>query len=562
MDRTPAWVGIYRFVVRGRSLAEVFRFIEGHRGYRPKATVTLLYNRVLPRLAPERYANDPTAALLHRCAEGTTDPYFDQVRAELGGREPGEPPGVFPLDGHGLRGPTELDTTTMIATVPTDPPRSGTSRLGTHTMTPRTSLSAASERTTTPAISTLMQMALANPALVSLAAGFVDQSTLPVAATGREVAALSADSTEGRRALQYGTTSGDLGLRTRLVELLEENEGVPRGAYQEHLVPRTVVTSGSQQLLYLVAEALLDPGDIVLVESPTYFVFLGVLESRGARVIGVETDEGGLKLDALEETFARLDAEGSLERVKLIYTVSEHSNPSGISLAADRRGPLVALARRWSAKGQRIYVLEDAAYRGLTCTGAEPSSVWRHDPEGDTVILARTFSKTFSPGLKTGYGVLPASLVAPVLRLKGNHDFGSANFNQVLIDRLIVDGSYGRQVGVLVGTYRRKRDVMMEAMGEHLGGIEGVSWTRPRGGLFTWLTVPEGLDTGPDGPLFARCLEAGVIYVPGALAFADSPVTAPRNHARICFGVPGEADLVEGARRLAAALADCLDPVA
>ena len=106
-------------------------------------------------------------------------------------------------------------------------------------------------------------------------------------------------------------------------------------------MPRVVVTSGSAQLLYLVAEALLDPGDIVLVEAPTYFVFLGVLETRGARAIGVETDEGGMKLDALEATLAGLEARGELDRIKLIYTVSEHSNPSGISLAEDRRGPLV-----------------------------------------------------------------------------------------------------------------------------------------------------------------------------------------------------------------------------
>ena len=299
----------------------------------------------------------------------------------------------------------------------------------------------------------------------------------------------------------------------------------------------------------------------VLVESPTYFVFLGLLESRGARVIGVETDEHGLKPDALDKMLALLDSEGLIERVKLIYTVSEHSNPSGISLGADRRGPLVELARKWST-GHRIFVLEDSAYRGLTYDDVEPPSVWKYDPEGDTVILARTFSKTFSPGLKTGYGVLPWALVEPVLRLKGNHDFGSANFNQVLIDRLIADGSYERQVTTLVECYRRKRDVMLEALEEHLGAVEGVSWTRPSGGLFVWLTLPEGLDAGLSGPLFQKCLTEGVVYVPGAYAFASSPGPVPTNHARLCFGVPGAAELVEGVRRLANALAGCLESVA
>ena len=147
------------------------------------------------------------------------------------------------------------------------------------------------------------------------------------------------------------------------------------------MLPRTVVTTGSQQLLYLVAEALLDPGDIVLVESPTYFVFLGVLETRGAHVIGIETDGDGLRLDVLEHTLVDLEARGLLDRVKLIYTVTEHANPTGISLAESRRGPLVELARRWS-KRRRIFILEDAAYRGLTFDQAEPPSVWRHDPRG------------------------------------------------------------------------------------------------------------------------------------------------------------------------------------
>ncbi len=423
-------------------------------------------------------------------------------------------------------------------------------------MTPRIALSAASERTTTPAISTLMQMALANPDLVSLAAGFVDQATLPVALTAREIAALSAQGAEGRRALQYGTTPGDLSLRTRLATLIEAEVGESAGS-SGNLVARTVVTSGSQQLLYLVAEALIDPGDIVLVESPTYFVFLGVLETRGARVIGVETDEGGLKLDALDATLARLDAEGALDRVKFIYTVSEHSNPSGISLAGDRRGAMVDLARKWSTS-HRIFVLEDSAYRGLTYDGEAPPSLWAHDRQGDTVILARTFSKTFSPGLKTGYGVLPASLVEPVLRLKGNHDFGSANFNQVVLERLIGDGRYAEQVEILRQRYRSKRDVMLAELQDQLGSFDGVSWTKPTGGLYIWLTLPEGFDTGLGGAFFQRCLGEGVMYVPGVYAFAGEPGPPPLHYARLCFGVPGEDELVEGVRRLAKALAGCL----
>ena len=429
-------------------------------------------------------------------------------------------------------------------------------------MTPDLSLSAASRRTTEPPISDLMQRALSNPALISLAAGFVDHATLPVDAASRAAAEVLADEIEGKRALQYGTTRGDLRLRTLLVRQLEREEGVAPGAFDAAL-PRTVVTTGSQQLLYLLAEALLDPGDIVLVEAPTYFVFLGILETRAAVAVGVEVDEGGLRLDALESTLQRLEAEGRLDRVKLIYTITEHSNPTGLSLAADRRRPLVDLARRWS-KQHRILILEDAAYRGLTYDGGpEPPSVWSFDDEGKTVILARTFSKTFSPGLKTGYGVLPEDLVGPILHLKGNHDFGSSNFNQRMLEHVLLDGAFDRQVVQLRDAYRRKRDVFLEALEGHLGALDGAaSWTHPRGGLFVWLTLPEGIDTGRDGPLFRRCVEEGVIYVPGELAHPREPGPRPTRHARLSFGVPSEAGLVEGVRRLAAALADCLDPVA
>jgi 2-aminoadipate transaminase len=369
------------------------------------------------------------------------------------------------------------------------------------------------------------------------------------------------DPIAGRRSLQYGTTIGDPSLRAGVIAELERGEGRPAGFYQE-AISRTIVTTGSAQLIYLVCEALLDPGDIVLVESPTYFVFLGPVETRGARAIRVPIDEDGLCLDELDATLQRLEDHGELERVKLIYSIPEHANPTGISLATERRGELVDLVKRWS-KRHRIFLLEDAAYRGLSFGATEPPSLWSYDRQGDTVILARTFSKTFSPGLKVGYGILPEGLVDPILFLKGNHDFGSAYFNQRLLERILADGSYAQHVARLTGMYRRKCAIFLSALEEALGPMDSeVHWTRPEGGLFVWMTVPEGLDTGFDGPLFPRCVREGVIYVPGEHAFAPEPASRPRNHLRLTFGVPSEEELVEGARRLAAALSACLDPVA
>ncbi len=421
-------------------------------------------------------------------------------------------------------------------------------------MTPAIPLSAAARRTGDSPISDLMARALAAPDLISLAAGFVDHATLPVNAASRAIADILGDNVEGHRALQYGTTRGDVHLRHRLIQLLEKNERVPAGAFAP-FHDRLVVTTGSQQLLYLVAEVLLDPGDIVLVESPTYFVFMGVLQSLGATILGVPTDEGGLRIDALEATLADLESQGQLHRVKLIYTISEHSNPTGLSLEADRRRALVEVARSWS-KPNRIFILEDAAYRGLTFTGDEPPSVWSQDDEGQTVILARTFSKTFSPGLRIGYGVLPDSLVPAILAHKGNHDFGSPHFAQQVLDRVLADGLYEPQVALLAKTYRRKAEVMLDALDEHFHPFGGaVSWTRPKGGLYVWLTLPDGVDTGRDGDYFAHCLDEGVLYVPGAYAYPMLPGPFPNNQARLTFGVTPEPGLVEGVRRLASALA-------
>jgi 2-aminoadipate transaminase len=406
-----------------------------------------------------------------------------------------------------------------------------------------------------------MQTALDNPGIVSLAAGFVDQRSLPVDIVARAAAQVLGEPVEGRRCLQYGTTLGDPQLRARLVELLERSDGQPHGAYKE-AITRTIVTTGSAQLIYLVCEALLDPGDIVLVESPTYFVFLGPVQTRGARAIRIPIDEGGLSLSALEAMLAQLEHDGSLDRVKLIYTMPEHANPSGISLAAERRRPLLDIARRYSTK-HRIFVLEDAAYRGLSFDAQEPPSLWSLDPQAETVILARTFSKTLSPGFKVGFGVLPHGLVDSIHSLKANHDFGSAHFNQQILERILSDGSYDRHVAGLIELYRRKCGVLLAALEDCVGPVDpDLHWTRPRGGLFVWMTVPEGLDTSFAGPLFSHCAQAGVIYVPGDHAFAPEPEPAPRNQLRLTFGLPGEDELVEGARRLGAALSACLNPVA
>ncbi len=423
------------------------------------------------------------------------------------------------------------------------------------------SLSAASRHAFDSPISDLMTLALQRPDVISLAAGFVDPATLPVAPVRDALSRILADNKEGRRSLQYGTTRGDHLLRHRLLDRLVSEGEVPASQAAD-LDPRLIVTTGSQQLLFLLCEALLDPGDIVLVESPTYFVFLGVLRRFDARVIGIPTDEGGLHIDALESTLDDLEAGGLLDRVKFLYTITEHSNPTGLSLAPDRRKALVDVARRYSRR-HRLLILEDSAYRGLTFEGTDAPSVWSHDPDGSHVVHCRTFSKTFSPGIKVGWGILPNELVDPIHNIKESHDFGTAHFNQQLLESVLRTDAYDRHVAHICASYRRKRDAMLTALEQHMRPLEGaVSWTQPSGGLYVWLTVPEGIDMGPEGPIFNRCLDEGVLYVPGALAYPAEPTAPPSNHARLSYGVAGPEGIEEGIRRLSVALTGCLDLVA
>lgn len=400
------------------------------------------------------------------------------------------------------------------------------------------------------AISFLMQQAVENPQVISLAAGLVDFRTLPVAETLAGVTELMAEDDCARHALQYGTTPGADQVRQTILQHFARQE---RCTVRELGVDvgQVVLTTGSQQLLSLVCEVLLDPGDICLVTDPTYFVFIGNLNGVDAEAIGIASDENGMQTDALEATLRRLDGEGRLDRVKLIYVVSYYDNPRGVSLSAERRREVVEIARRWS-RSQRILVLEDAAYRELRYDGPELPSVWSHDESREQVIYTQTFSKSFSPGLRVGFGVLPRDLVGPVCDRKGNEDFGSANFNQRLIGRILESGIYDRHVEEVRGAYAIKRNAMLSAADEFFRELPDVSWVHPAGGLYVWMSLPEQMATGFQSPLFEEAVKrAGVMYVPGELSY---PCGAPRNQMRLSFGVQSPDGIREGMRRLARAI--------
>lgn len=405
-----------------------------------------------------------------------------------------------------------------------------------------------------PPISDLMHRALAHPDLISLAAGFVDQASLPVAEVAEAVAALAADADSGRAALQYGTTLGDAALRQYVLDDVLSADRQSRRASKDS-TDRVVLTAGSNQLLHLVTECLCDGGDIVLCAAPTYFVYLGLLAGIGVRGVGVATDEHGIVPEALQEELARRATAGEARRVKAVYVVSYYDNPSSATLSLERRGRLLDIVRRWSRDhGQQLFVLEDAAYRELRYEGDDIPSIRSFDEDGDTVVYAGTFSKSFSPGIRVGWGILPPALVDPVCHFKGHIDFGSAYFNQAVMARVIERGRYRLHIEQLRSMYRAKLAATVAACKRYLGGIEGVRWRVPTGGLYVWLTLDPAIDAGPRGALFDRALHAGMLYVPGEFSFAPDGVPPQRNTIRLSFGVQSPERIEQGIAALAQAI--------
>jgi 2-aminoadipate transaminase len=275
-----------------------------------------------------------------------------------------------------------------------------------------------------------------------------------------------------------------------------------------------------------------------------------VLQSQGVKVYSVPMDSGGMKMDALEDLLERLDASDELPRVKLIYTVDYFQNPTGLTLAADRRPKLVEIARKFS-RSHRILILEDAAYRELRYEGDDLPSVKKFDPTNEYVIYTSTFSKPCAPGLKTGYAILPRELVSTLCHLKGNHDFGSSNLAQHILSRLIESGAYARHVQTLRGVYWLKANAMLRSLEKEFADWPEVRWTHPRGGLYVWLSFPPEFDAGDKGPLVDRALAEGVLYVPGEFGHVpDEFGNIPKNEVRLSFGVSSPEQVTEGIRRL------------
>ena len=419
-------------------------------------------------------------------------------------------------------------------------------------------LSSLGRRTKAPPISWLMATALAKPRLISLAAGFTDNLTLPVREAREAMSELLRPGRGGQAALQYGTTAGLPLLRRLTAKRLRDLDGAGAGdpAYSPE---RMVITHGSQQLLYMLTEALCDPGDIILVEDPTYFVLLGIVQSHGLKARGIRLQSDGLDLAHLETVLQRLQRTGELRRVKLLYMVSYFQNPTGTTTAFAKKAGALALLRHYErAAGHPIYLLEDTAYRelGFDATGMKSALAVRG--HGERVVCTGTYSKPFATGIRVGFGLLPEPLLSAVLRIKGNHDFGTASLLQHLLVRAIVSGRYEAHLGMLRARYRRKAQAMLKAMEKHFPSA--VEWQEPEGGLYVWARLPSRVKSGSESKFFREALARDVLYVPGKFCYAEDPTRRrPDNEMRLSFGAATEANIRAGIARLGAAIHQFLD---
>jgi 2-aminoadipate transaminase len=365
----------------------------------------------------------------------------------------------------------------------------------------------------------------ARPDVISLAGGLPDTSTFPAEDLAALMARIAADASA--RALQYGPTEGMDELKRCIVQVM----GAEGMAVDEDDL---LVTTGGQQVIDLVCKTLIDPGDVVVAEGPTYPGAVPTFGAYEADVVQIEMDSDGMRIDLLEATLDQLEREG--RRPKFIYTVPTFQNPAGVTMALGRRHRLVQLAAQ-----RELLVLEDNPYGLLRYEGEPLPPLYALDG-GEYVIYLGTFSKILSPGLRLGWTAAPRPVLEKFNLGKQGADLCSSTFAQHFVIEYFAQRDWRQLLGALSELYRRRRDTMLDALAEHFP--RQAEWTRPRGGLFIWATLPDYIDTTD---LLARALREHVAFVPGRAAYLDG---RGGSSMRLNFSGVGDDDLREGIARI------------
>jgi 2-aminoadipate transaminase len=365
----------------------------------------------------------------------------------------------------------------------------------------------------------------ARPDIISLAGGLPDTTTFPAEDFAALMARVAVDASA--KALQYGPTEGLDEVKDCIVEVMAaEDMDVER----EELL----VTTGGQQVIDLVCKTLIDPGDVVVAEAPTYPGAVPVFVSYQADVVQIEMDDHGMRIDVLRAELDRLEREGRTP--KFIYTVPSFQNPAGVTLSLERRRELVRIAHE-----RELLVLEDNPYGLLRYEGKPLPTLYSLD-RGHYVIYLGTFSKILSPGLRIGWTAAPAPVLDKLNLGKGGVDLCSATLSQQFVATYFAERDWRAYVKTQVDLYRRRRDVMLEALAEYLP--REATWTQPNGGLFIWARLPDYIDTTD---LLARALRENVAFVPGRAAYLDG---RGGSEMRLNFSGISEDDIREGVRRV------------
>ncbi len=367
--------------------------------------------------------------------------------------------------------------------------------------------------------------------MISFTAGSPSAEEFPAA----ELAELAGDvfARQAVLALSYGVTEGYEPLRRWVIDDLTR-EGIA-GSGDD-----TIVISGGQQALDFTAKCLIDEGDAVIVEAPTFLNALNTFRTYGARLVGVPMDGSGMDMDALEQAL-RTEA-----RVKFIYTIPNFQNPMGVTLSAERRRRLYELAEQYD-----VMILEDDPYGKLRYSGQSVPAVKTLD-NSRRVIYTSSFSKIIAPGIRVAYLCAPKELVSKMVVAKQCVDVHTNMICQVLVYEYLTHYDLEEHIRLCCAHYRVKRDAMLDAAGRYFP--KGVEVTRPEGGLFLWATLPEGYS---GRALHERTVAAGVAAVPGAPFFADN---CPNDRGfRMNFSVPSAAQIEEGMKRMGACLREFID---
>lgn len=376
------------------------------------------------------------------------------------------------------------------------------------------------------------------PGLISFAGGSPNLSALPLDEIGDAARRVIVE--HGSESLQYGAGNGTERLRKQIAEVMAF-EGA------ENVNPdRIVVTTGSQSAQDVAAKVFCDPGDVILCEDPTYVGALNAFEVYQTDIVPVPTDENGIIPEELARVIATLQAAG--KTIKILYTIPSFNNPSGITLAAERRQPVVDICR-----AANILILEDNPY-GLLRFDGEPLRPLVADNPEDVIYLG-SFSKIFAPGVRTGWAVIPEALYRRFYLAAEAVVLCPSTVNQLLVSEYLDSVDWRKAIETSRDMYRERAHAMLDGLERHFGSVQGITWTTPEGGFFVWMTLPEGLDTYP---LMHAAIEAGVVFIPGA---AFTPADGPNHHLRLAFSGVSPEKIDEGLDRLAPIILDAVQNV-